>query len=296
MNISKLIIVIKVSSVLFGLNLLLYIYNPYYLLRPLQIVEDNNAERTISNLYSFKTNVVPNEIYNLLAIPNSPESNYSVTRETRVKLFLQGRGNCSQQSTGMGLVLSNHGFNYSIVHFLPKVGLFKGAGHTVLNVIGDSISLLVDPILKIVPIVEDEMLDKRYMNIQDLSNRSNIYSTNSHKSVVNLSHRYWAPNFSSAYAEVSQSEMNKYFDSTKLLDGFLGLDDSKFKRTFVNGIMAFCWRLPQFKVKQGDYINLCHTYPNFVFLKYLGHFFIYNLYCLILLVFIFVVKFIKSKI
>lgn len=288
----KLRLAIKVSSLLFGLNTLLYLYNPYYLLRSHQIEQDNNVERINLNGPSNKIENVPNEVYNLLDITNSPMPNFSTTRETRVKLFLRGIGNCSQQSTGMGEVLSNDKFNYSIVHFLPQIGLFEGNGHTILNVITDSISFLVDPILKMVPIVEDEMLDKRLMNIQDLYKRSNIYQMNRYKSVVNLNNEFWAPNFTVAYAEVSQSDMEKYFSSTGSLIRLLGIyDDSNFKRILVNSVMAVCWRLPTFKVNQDDYVELCRLYPSFVFLKYLGRFYLYNFYFLILMVFMYVVKF-----
>lgn len=288
----KLRLTIKVSSLLFGLNLLLYLYNPYYLLRPHQIEQDNNVKRINLNGPSIKIENVPNEVYNLLDIANVPGPNFSTTRETRAKLFLQGVGNCSQQSSGMGEILSNDKFNYSIVHFLPKTGLYEGNGHTILNVIIDSISFLVDPSLKMVPIVEDEMLNNRLMNIQDLYNRSNIYQMNRHKSVVNLSNDFWALNFTAAYAEVSQSDMEKYFSSIESLIGLLGLhDDSNSKRILVNGVMLACWRLPTFKVNQEDYIKLCRFYPSFLFLKYLGHFFLYNFYFLILVVFIYVVKF-----
>ncbi len=283
---------IKVSSILFGLNLLHYLYNPYYLLRPHQIEQDNNVDRIILNGPSNKIENVPNEVYDLLDIANATGTNFSTTRETRVKLFLQGIGNCSHQSSGMGEVLSNDNFNYSIVHFLPKTGLYEGNGHTILNVIRDSISFLVDPIMKMVPIVEDEMHNKRLMNIQDLYNRSNIYQMNSHKSVANLSNEFWEPNFTAAYAEVRQSEMEKYYSSAESLLRLLGLhDDSNSKRLLVNGVILVCGDLPTFKVNQDDYIKLCRAYPNFVFLKYLGRFFVYNLYCLSLLVFIYVVKF-----
>lgn len=136
----------------------------------------------------------------------------------------------------MGLVVqSNYKFNYSIVHFLPKTGLFEGNGHTILNIRRDSISLLVDPFLKMMPIMEDEMLGNRLMNIQDLYNRSNIYQMNSNKSVVNLSDLNWASTFIVAYAEVSQTDMEKYYNATDLLTSLLGLeDDTNFKRIFVN--------------------------------------------------------------
>lgn len=109
----KLRLAIKVSFLLFGLNTLLYLYNPYYLLRPHQIEQNDNVERINLNGPSNKIENVPNEVYNLLDIANSPMPNFSTTRETRVKLFLRGSGNCSQQSTGMGEVLSNDKFNCS---------------------------------------------------------------------------------------------------------------------------------------------------------------------------------------
>jgi len=286
----KLKLAIKVSCILFGLNALLYLYNPYYLLRPHQIEQDNNADRIILNGASNKIENVPNEVYILLGIANAPGPNFSTTGESSLKLYLQGIGNCSQQSSGMGLALRN--FNYSIIHFLPKTGLYEGNGHTIFNLIKDSISFLVDPIMKMVPIVEDEMHNKRLMNIQDLYNRSNIYQMNRHKSVVNCSNEFWAPNFTAAYAEVSKFDIEKYYSSTESLLGLLGLsDDSNSKRILVNGVMLVCRRLPTFKVNQDDYIKLCRFYPSFVFLKYLGRFFVYNFYFLIFVVFIYVVKF-----
>ncbi len=285
-------LLIIVSSILLCLNSLFYLYKPYYLLRPYQIEQDNNLDRIILNRPSNKIENVTNEVYNLLDIANAPGPNFSTTRETRVKLFLQGIGNCSQQSTGMGEVLSNHNFNYSIVHFLPKTGLYEGNGHTIINIIRDSISFLADPVLKMIPIVEDEMHNKRLMNIQDLYNRSNIYQMNRYKSVINLNNEFWEPNFTAAYAEVSQSDMEKYYSFTESFIRLLGLhDDSNSKRKLVNGVALLCGDLPKFKVNQDDYIKLCCTYPNFVFLKYLGRFFVYNVYCLILLVFIYVLKY-----
>lgn len=285
-------LLIKVSLILFCLNLLLYLYNPYYLYRPYQIEQDYNVDRIILNRPSIKIENVPNEVYNLIDIPNAHGPNFSTTRETRVKLFLSGIGNCSQQSTGMGEVLSNHNFNYSIVHFLPKKGLFNGSGHTIINVIRDSISFLADPMLKMIPIVEDEMHNKRLLNIQDLYSRSNVYQMNRYKSVINLNNEYWEPNFTAAYAEVSQSDLKKYYSFTKSFNRLLGLhDDSHSKRLLVNGVALLWGELPKFKVNHDDYIRLCRTYPNFVFLKYLVRFFVYNMYCLILLVFIYVVKF-----
>lgn len=289
-------LLIKVSSILFCLNSLLYLYNPYYLLRPYQIEQDNNVDRIILNRPLNKIENLTNEVYNLLDIPNAPGPNFSTTRETRVNLFLQGIGNCSQQSTGMGEVLSNYNFNYSIVHFLPKTGLYEGHGHTIINVIRDSISFFADPVLKMIPIVEDEMHNKRLMNIQDLYNRSNVYQMNRYKSVINLTNELWKPSFTVAYAEVSQVDMEKYYRFTESFNRLLGLhDDSNSKRILVNGVALLSGDLPKFKVNHDDYIKLCRSYPNFVFLKYLSRFFVYNLYCLILLVFICVVNFLNSK-
>lgn len=291
----KLIFVIKVSSFLFVLNSFLYIYNPYFLMRPLQIQEDNNVGHIYSSASANNIHKVPTEIFNLLDISPSEGSNFSTTAETRERLFFQGIGNCSQLSSGMGLVLNRYGYNYSIVHFLPKTGLYSGYGHSILNVILDSISFLVDPVLRTLPIVEYRNSGMQLINFNNLSSRLNINNIKSYKSNVALNNNFWNSDFVLAYAEVSQSDMNNYFRYTKLLRNLLGLDDSKFKRTLVNAIMAVFWRLPTFKVNHDDYVKLCRAYSSFIFLKYLAHFFICNLYCLVFMLFIKVIKFINSK-
>jgi hypothetical protein len=279
-DIRKLRISIKISSVFFGLNLALYLFNPYYLLRPLQIVVNKDTEPSISNYFSNKFDVVNNEIYNLIAIPSKPGLNWSTTRKTRIDLFLKGIGNCSQKSSGMGLVLNSQHYNYSIVHFLPKKGLFKGYGHTILNVIRDSSSFLVDPTYNVLLIIDDKMFNKRLMNKQDLYNRFKIYGMNSKKSIFEIESEFWEPNYTSAYAEVSQSSMNNYFNFTNFLSSLFGSDDANWKRIIINGVAAICWQLPTFQVKQSDYISLTYSYPEFVFLKYLAYIFVFNIYFL----------------
>ncbi len=285
---------IKVSFLLFSLNLLLYIFNPYYLLRPLQIEQFNNVKNVFFTASTVSKDSVPPVVLNLLKIPNSPERNFSTTRETRVKLFLEGNGNCSQQSSGLGeLLRSNYNLNYSIVHFLPTKGLFEGRGHSILNVmINDSHSFLVDPILKLIPIMEDEKLGMRLMNFQDLHNSAKIYQMNVDKEVSTLNNEYWTSNFTVVFTEVSQIDMEKYYRTTESLLGLLGLkDDSEFKRKFVNGVAVMFGDLPTFRVSTSEYEKLLRAYPSIVYLRYLGYFFLYNFYFLIVMVIMYVIKF-----
>lgn len=91
---------------------------------------------------------------------------------------------------------------------------------------------------------------------------------------------------------MSQSDIEEYYSFTESFHRHLGLhDDSNFNRLSVNGVALLFGKLPKLKVNQDDYIKLCRIYPNFVFLKYLGLFFVYNLYGLILMVLIYVLKF-----
>ena len=287
---------IIVSFSLFGLILLLYMYNPYYLMRPLQIREhEKHIDYKNSNLSMNKIGSVNNKIFDLIGIPNSLGHNYSVTRESRMRLFLKGNGNCAQQATGMGLVLDSLGHNYSIIHFLPKTGLLEGNGHSIVNFSADSIAFLVDPLLKMLPIVENGMSHYRLMHIEDLSNGCNLYSLSNQKTIGKLNSLYYDPVFASAYAEVDHHDINNYFNHNKTVIEFLRLDEGRYTRIFINAIAAITFKLPTFKVTKSGYINICGNYPNFIFLKYLAYFFILNTWCLILMVFIEMVNLITPK-
>jgi hypothetical protein len=185
----------------------------------------------------------------------------------------------------MGLVLNSYKYNYSIIHLLPKTGLFEGNGHTVLNVLGDSSSFLVDPLSKKILIIEDKMLNKRLMNKEDLRNRSKLYGINSQKSIVEIEPQFWESYQTVvAYAEVGQSDMNDYFNLTRFLGSLIGSDDARWKRIVVNAVAAIGGRLPTLKVEHSDYSRLIRSYPEFVFLKYLAYFFIFNVYFSVIVV------------
>jgi hypothetical protein len=262
------------------LILQLYIYNPYFLLRPLQISKTFENEKTFSpEENSFKSYCIPEFLIPIFDIPNKVGDNFSFTRSTRIKMYLNGVGNCSQKATGLGCILDSIGKKYSIIHFLPKQGMWEGDGHTVIR-LEDSVSFLVDPSNKIIPIIN--LKDKRFtlLDITQLRRGvDNLKSLNHLK--INYSRpifKYYSNSFTMAYAEVSQESMNEYFDQNQLIQNLFNIKETKLSRLIINGIAAISFKLPKFYVTHVEYERIKEHYPKFIWLKILAIFFIINTY------------------
>jgi hypothetical protein len=273
------------SILFFLLNLSLYIYNPYYLLRPQQIQIDNSLNRNIDKGNYVSVDDIPNVLISLLRIPNAPGDNFSVTRKSRLNYFLNGQGNCSQLSTGMGLVLDSLKIDYSIVHFIPKNGLLEGAGHSVLRYKGEN-SFLVDPLFNLVPIVDTNSNSRRTIDLNELIGES-IH-------LMNLSFfkyldgtepsKYYTSEFILTFAEVDKEEMNEFFSQNDFLVDLFQLSEGKVTRLIINGIAAITFNLPTFSVDSLSYSKILKDYPYFYFLVFLSYFFIFNLWLLTALI------------
>jgi hypothetical protein len=278
----KLLFTVSISF--FIVLTIFYTSNPYYLLRPLQISENEGIRPKISSPNIQDIKPLNNRISRLMSHPISEGYNFTVTRKSRINKFLRSIGNCSQNSTGLGLVLDSLGYKYSIIHFLPKKGLFEGSGHTILNVIVDTCSLLVDPMFKIFPVIEKEIKTFRYINKSDLKNKANILFMNG-ENIVKQRERYWSNKFSTVYAEVSHNSMHKHFKNNERFVNLLGLKESRFNRLLINGISAATFNLPSFRLSSEDYDKLCHQYPKFKKLKFIAFLYIVNFWLMLILIF-----------
>jgi hypothetical protein len=276
------------------LLLQLYIYNPYFLLRPLQISEISeisenekmfSAEEQFSESYCIPEYLIP-----IFDIPNKGGDNFSFTRSTRIKMFLNGEGNCSQKASGLGCILDSIGKKYSIIHFLPCEGMWDGNGHSVIR-LKDSVSFLFDPIHKFIPIIN--LKDKRFtlLDISQLRRGVDNLKSLNHLEFNYLPSsisKYYSNSFTSAYAEVSQKSMNDYFDQNLLIQNLFNLKENKLSRLIINGIAAISFKLPTFYVTHVEYKRIKEHYPEFISLKILAFFFIFNTYLIFFLSFFFI--------
>lgn len=265
--------------------LVLYLYNPYFLLRPLQIVVDEKKSLYNGyNLHTFEKDI-PFELFDLLKISNTSGSNYSITRQSLINKYLLGIGNCSQQSKGFGLILDSLGIEYSIVHFLPNKNLFEGQGHTVLRIINHKTFFIIDPIFKMVLAKEFRDSNKICIDLEDLRNRRiGNWNFNNIKVIdVKGSEKYYDNNYALCYAEVSQNDMNYFYLQNERILKILPLNEGKINRIIINGIAAITNKLPKFKVTETEFKNLTNIYPYFLLLKYIAFSFILSIYIFIFL-------------
>lgn len=263
-NLNKFILF---SLSLFLLNLSLYIYNPYYLLRPQQIVNSLNRDINKSNFVSVDD--IPKELISLLRIPYEQGENFSVTRKSRINYFLKGQGNCSQQATGMGLILDSLKMDYSIIHFIPKNGLFSGSGHSVLRYKGE-ISFLLDPLFKMAPLIETKSNTRRLIDLNELIGESIPLTDLCFFKYLDVPEhsKYYTSEFILTFAEVNKKEMNDFFSQNDVLVDLFHLNEGKDTRLIINGVAAITYNLPTFSVDSSGYSKIQNVYPYFSFLVF----------------------------
>ena len=280
-----------INSILFFLGVyifvtfLIFLFNPFYLLRPLQIiVQQSENSNQISRNYLSETDVSIN-LLDLIKIENKRGNNYSVTTHGRINNYFQGIGNCSQQATAFGLILDSLGFNYEIVHILPKKNLLQGSGHSIIQVLTPSRNFLIDPLFKMMPGITTYFND-RLIDIYDLRSRT-ISDSNFHVFRVlqqKIDTNYYRNSFAVAYARVNSVDMKEYFSQNDKIVKLFRLRETKINKLIINAIAALTFKLPKFEITKKEFHELLKYYPYFTVLKNYGLSFLISIYCFIFLI------------
>ena len=265
--------------------ILIFVFNPFYFLRPLQIIVQQSENSNQISRNNLSETDIPLSLLDCLKFENNSGNNYSVTTNGRMDNYFKGIGNCSQQATAFGLILDSLGFNYEIVHVLPKKGLFQGSGHSIIQVITSSRNFLIDPLFKMMPGITKYSND-RLIDIYDLRSRT-ISDSNFHIFRVlqqEVDTNYYRNSFAAAYATVNSADMKEYFSQNDKIVKLFGLSETKINKLIINAIAALTFKLPNFEITKKEFQELLKYYPYFIILKYYGLSFLISIYCFIFLI------------
>lgn len=275
--------------ILFLTSLSMYIYNPYLLLRPLQIIEMKRQDHQyfISKRVTGKRDI-PLFLLETLRRPNNFIKTHSFTKKSMYADFIDGKGNCSTLSYGAGVLLESKNINYSIVHLLPKHGLFEGRGHTIL-LYQDSSYFLLDSEIRSIPMMNDEAII--------FSESSDFLKYKNKFNFLNIKHSdiqpilsYYSDENTVAIAYVCQKDLDDFYDQNLFLLDLFDLKETEITKILVNSIACMTFKIPTIKVSSSDYAKLKIEYPELIWLKIYGIFFILNSYFLTSVLFISILK------
>ncbi|MDF0692454.1 hypothetical protein [Aquirufa ecclesiirivi] len=213
-------------------------------------------------------------------------SGVSVLKEILEKSFLQGQGDCSTQSAGLGVYLKNRGEDYSIIHFLPLNGLFEGNGHTIVLLQSKNTSILIDPIGKSAPILHGKFLNLNMLNkfSRNEFNQISFYKFNDFGTNIR---QYYGDKFPSEIGVVPSSENDKFYKVSALLVQICPFEETIFTKKVYKGIAALFFSLPKIYVDNSGFKNLEKTYPHLYFLIVISHIYVINFWAILLLIVLF---------
>ncbi|MHA8104522.1 hypothetical protein [Aquirufa nivalisilvae] len=265
---------------------LIYGYKPFLFLRPYQLCVK-------SDFHTFDKNMVSSDIPSVLnpirSIKNQDGSGVSVLREIHEKSFLNGQGDCSTQSSGLGVYLKNKGEDYSIIHFLPLEGLLEGNGHTIVLLQSKKSSILIDPIGKSAPTLHEKFINLNMLNnlSQKEFNQISFYKFNDFGFNIE---KYYGDKFPKVIGVVPSNEYDKFYKMTAFFVKIYPFEETLYTKKIFKGFTALFFALPKIYVDKSGFKNLEISYPHLYFFKIMSYLYILNFWTILLLLFLFPIR------
>jgi len=241
------------TLILINLLLLVYFYTrPYSFYKVIAIRSVQDVGFFIQSDSINSDEFIINTISKL---PKKRGAIYTHNKAKREKLFLEGFGNCSNQSVAMGSLLSDQSKKFQIVHLMPVYGFLEGGGHTVMQTTYNDSLMIFDLLGRSILRKDSHLITykdldslaqrttKNKISFQVLNNNradvENYYNTDSNYFVVGI---------------VPDEEYKKFYAFTKYL--YVPEKETRITQAFFYSITTLFNKLPHIYIQEKDFEKL----------------------------------------